>query len=228
MFTRAETLDVAEISPERARRPPRMPTTNPVKKKGKNSFRPDSDPRVPRRHSPEELGLDVLLPLVPLQHLPRPAREAAQRAPELVVVVGGRGGRRRRRRGGGVVHHLGVSQQLLEVLGGVQAVRALVDPHALLVHIPQVVEVVARVLREEVARAARVVALHFALGEVLRVLVLVLVVEVLGHLQQGVRLNGDVLALLRRLDPLPSLFTCMTWQRERVNKRHRRLRHAHN
>lgn len=64
------------------------------------------------------------------------------------------------------VHHLGVTQQLLEVFGGVETVGALVDPHFLLVDIAEVVEVVPGVLREEVATAARVVSFNLALREV--------------------------------------------------------------
>lgn len=59
-------------------------------------------------------------------------------------------------------------QQLLEMLRGVQAVRALVHSYAFLVYIAEMIEKDARVLREEITIRirARVVAFHFAIGQV--------------------------------------------------------------
>lgn len=65
------------------------------------------------------------------------------------------------------MHHVDVPLQLLAMLGRVQTVRALVDADLLLVHILQVVQVVAWVLRVVAARGAGVVAFHLALGQLL-------------------------------------------------------------
>jgi hypothetical protein len=128
--------------------------------------------------APEELGLDVLGAFVALELGAGAGRERAHRALERGRLgVGGVSGGRRGGRLVVAVHHLRVAQQLLEVARGVQAVGALVDPHALLVDIAQVVQVVARVLGEEVAGAARVVAFHLALGKVLVGLVVHRIVE---------------------------------------------------
>lgn len=66
--------------------------------------------------------------------------------------------------GFGAVHHLGVPDQLLEVLGRVKTIRTLVDLHFLVVYITLVVEEMSRVLREVIARGAGVVPFDFALG----------------------------------------------------------------
>lgn len=138
--------------------------------------------------APEELGLDVLLALVSRQLRLATAREVTHGALEhgggllglVLALVRSRG--RLVLRGwplprfaawlhavAGAVHHLRVAEQLLEVAGRVQAAGALVDPYLLAVHIAEVVEVDARVLREEVAvgAGARVVSLHFAVGQLL-------------------------------------------------------------
>jgi len=60
-----------------------------------------------------------------------------------------------------------VPHQLLEVPRGVEAQLALVDHYLLAVHVPQVGQVVARILREVRAVVAAVVPLDLALRQAL-------------------------------------------------------------